>query len=285
MHRRDALLSASAVLAGLAGCVSGDTSDAGGTDPPDGDDPGTTAGTATPGDTATPSEYTVGSVELGALLPAVVETTSPDSIGVEGGDTRQYLYLTIGAGAEGDAPPIDEFAFALGGTEYDPKRYDNEFAHWRTGDGSQYAAADGEGWVLFELPATPEDAGGAALRWPGGEWTPEATLRERLAAPQPPTSVSVSVPGTVAAGEQPTITVTITNEGDLPAGVPIAINRVGPRVAYAPLKAGRPRVPPGETTTWEWTDGAVDLESGGESATYHVHWHAGDVSHEVAAAE
>lgn len=93
------------------------------------------------------------------------------------------------------------------------------------------------------------------------------------------------MPETVDAGAQPTLSLTATNAGEVAAGVPVAVNRSGPRVAYAPLTAARLTVPPGETRTWEWTDDAVELTADNQPATYHVHWHDGDVSGDVGVAE
>jgi len=273
MHRRDALVGTAGVVAALAGCLSDEGS-------PGGDDSDTDG---TDGRAETADDPRIDGVELDTLLPGVVETTSPDSVGVRGDADSQYLYLNVTVAEDADPIPGDDFTFALGGRDHGRATYDHEFEHWRSGDGSGYSSDTGTGWLLFELPEAPDDPGACALQWPGGEWAAGESLRERLVAPIPDTSVSVTVPETLAVGDQPTLSVTIANEGEYPVDVPLAVNRVGPRIAYAPLNAARITVPAGETTTWEWTDGGVDFASEEDSATYHVHWHEDSVSGDVEA--
>jgi hypothetical protein len=182
MRRRALLGGCAGALTGLAGCQS-TISEAGDTN------------------TATTAERPL-SVSLLALQPAVVSLQTADSLGVFGAD-RQFLVLDVTA-IDGDAPAVADLTFRFDGTEVSPSDPDNpDWSDYNPGE-TRHSADSGRGWVVFELPATG-DAGTAALTWPGGEWTPDAALRERIADPAPALSLEWSVPETATVGGSPTL--------------------------------------------------------------------------------
>ncbi|MFB6178799.1 MAG: hypothetical protein ABEI77_03630 [Halorientalis sp.] len=276
MRRRTLLSLCGACTVGLTGCLSES-----GRDQPTTADQSTDEVTSTD-DTADGGSAAV-SVAVDALQPGVITRISPDSIGV-GDDDGQYLYLTLDV-TSGESPAPDEFAFAFDGQSHSPYKTSKSYPLYRTveNQGSRYDAEDGVGWLLFELPGSG-DATNARFTWPGGEWRPDEMLRNRLAAPAPPLSVSVDVPETIERNSSPTLSVTITNDGDLPGRFVAGLNRSGPRIAYAPLARLTTLVTAGETKTVTYTDDGIywsDNESNGEaSGTYHLNWPGGDADQE-----
>lgn len=297
MKRRTFLATCgSAAAVAVAGCSGGgDGSDGGETDDPtrtatntptetDRSTP-TETQTETPTGTVEPTPTYQPSVSLGSLQPGVLILRT-DAIGVRD-RAGQYLYLDVSI-EEGDPPAKDEFAFQFGGDSYAPFT-ERTPVLWRdyNHDGA-YSKDRGEGWLLFELPATG-DAADAGLTWGFGneEWRPDGTVRERLAAFPPEFSASVSVPEAVPEGEKPTVSITATNEGDVPGHFVAGLNRSGPRVAIRPVKAASFRVPAGESKTWEHTDDTVSYRSSEEfgdgeaDMTYRVNLNGTDRSRDV----
>jgi len=242
MRRRTMLALAGTAAAGLAGCLSG--SDPGTAT----DDPGTD--TAPNTDAA---EYDV-TASVDALQPGVVTADSADSIGVTM-TAGQYLYADVAAESD-ERPAREEFAFAFDGAEYEPMEFEpaGQGDPYRLYQGNRgYSPEAGEGWLLFDLPGTG-DAADAKLTWPGGELVAEASLRERLGAPHPDLSATVTFPETLEQWESPEITVEVTNEGDVAGRYVAGLNRIGPMVAYAPVNAFSVLVPAGETVTETYAD-------------------------------
>lgn len=275
MRRRHLLALCGAGLAGLAGCASDQP-----TDDPSG--AGRSDGVDSPDDTATTPDRTPPAGSLAAsvlaLQPAVVTLATPDSLGVSGEPDTQYLFLSVAVTA-GDPPPRSALTFRFDGDEYGPLETEEPTAFWRRyhDEPSRYDADSGEGWVCFPLPATGASEG-AGLTWSGNVWVPPPGVRARLAAESPSLSVSWSVPGSVEAGSAPAVKISVTNEGERAGRFVGALNRSGPRVAYAPAASDSRLVPAGGTETWtpetdtlgdagEWseTDGPTE-------ATYHLHW-------------
>ena len=269
MNRRRVLASIGAGVGGLAGCLGG----------PGAESRAGSPATAPSGSTGTPRPDDVAlSVSLDRLQPGVVTMTAPDSIGVRDADGKQYCYLRLEVSA-GTAPARDDLAFRFDSEEYGPFE-DDRHRLWRAREeeNDRYDAERGAAWLLFSLPDSG-DASDAALTWADGEWRPGERLRRRLASPPPPLSLSWSVPETVPAGSEPTIDFEATNDGDLPARFVAGLNRIGPRVAYAPILALSRRIPPGETVAWEVTDsydvGSPGTEQAGDDEpdmTYSLDW-------------
>jgi hypothetical protein len=223
-------------------------------------------------------------VSLLSLQPAVVEFGT-DSVSLSD-DASQYLFVTL-AVEEGDPPAADEFTFHFDDTGTAPlapqKSYWNDYNPGET----RYSRDNGAGWLAFELPPTG-DASAAALRWPGGDWTPPGLLRQRLAALAPPLSLEWSVPETAEVLTTPTLTLTVTNDGGLPGRFVAGLNRTGPSVAYTPVTSVSRRVPAGETVTFEMTErfrlrspGADDVGDDDPDLTYILISVAGERRAEV----
>jgi hypothetical protein len=273
MRRRVLLAGCAGALGCFAGCLS---------DEPDSPADRSSRSETTETTTATPPSVSVSPL---SLQPVLVDMNSPDSIGVFGED-QQYLFLDIEVTGD-EAPATDEFAFNFDGRETTP--YDPDSGFWTDYNpvGLRYDSTRGEGTLAFELPATG-DASEAALTWAGGEWTPGATLRERLAAPAPPLSLEWSVPETAEVYDRPTLGFTVTNEGSLTGQFVAALNRTGPVIGYAPITSVLRTVPAGETISFEITD-TVDLRApatdrvGDDESdlAYTLDWAGGHLSREI----
>jgi len=293
MRRRDLLGTLAGLpAAGLAGCLGSDSGGGGETTtgtPPGGDtttEPTTTLSTTEP-PTATPTATPAGSVSVAvdALQPGVVALNTADSIGVTG-TGFQYLFLAVEA--ESPAPEPSEFAFRLE-DDHDPTGSDDLPRRWwliRRTDETLYDADRRAGLVVFELPNAASDAD-PALTWPGGEWRPDGRLRERLVTFDPPMSVELDGSETLEPGEEPTLSVTATNEGDVPGRFLAGLNRVGPSVAYTPVQRVSFPVGAGATETVTVTDDSIDVGGGvrdedvgdaEDDATYHLDWTGDRVS-------
>lgn len=295
MQRRTFLALSGSSIAGLAGCLS--ESPSSGTDPATeteatATDRLTTASTTedstTESDDSSPTETTVNatvSVNTDALQPGLVTMNTPDSIGVKE-TAKQYLVLQISA--EGTTLPTrDDFEFEFAGADFQPISSGPGRRIWRFygEEGKLYDADSGQGFVLFELPETnnvadASDSSEIALMWPGGEWRPDESLRERLVTPSPPLSVSVDIPDAIRTDEQPTVTITVQNEGDVAGRFVAGLNRVGPYVAHRPVARISMLVPAGETETWELRDDSImagdyseeDVNDGEPDIRYYLSW-------------
>lgn len=230
MHRRQFLALGGAVVS-AAGCQS--RSDGSVTPVPD----------AAIESTAT-DEPTDVAVERAAVQPGVVGPDSPDSIGVFDAD-GQHLLLTVSVRG-GRAIERSAFRFHFDGASYTPTELRNGL--YRGEWGVRYV--DGAGPLIFDL-AERGDPAGARLTWPGGEWTPPEPVRTRLAAPLPTFDASLDGPTTVTEADDPTITVSVRNTGDVPGQVALALNRTGPRIAYAPVTRIVADLDPGERASRE----------------------------------
>ncbi len=260
MNRRRFLLAAG-TAAGLAGCLGGPDTPATGT----ASSPTETTPASSP--TTEPATDSTGSAAIevidAAVQPGVVALTTPDSIGVFD-DAGQYLLVRLDSG-DGMPPTEGEFDLELDGDVYRPADFPAML--WRDGElGVGYSTEDGAGWLVFELPETAS-AEAVQLRWPGGQWTPPDRIRERLSAPLPTFDVQFSVPETVSRGETPTLSLTVTNTSDIPGRVVVVLNRVGPDVAYTPVRDVIWDLESGETRTEQW-DG--ESPAGDREVTYHL---------------
>jgi hypothetical protein len=260
MNRRQVLSLCGVGLAGLAGCQSGSDE---------------------PGPTETPTG-TVTQTPTGPELSVRVESLQPATIGLNVdaltvGGSGQFLYLALSV-TDGDPPARSDLTFRFDGREHSPVEPDpRDLYRAYTDDESVYK--DGQGWTLFELPEAG-DASDAALVWPGGEWQPGDQLRARLSAPEPPLSLSWTVPDTVVAGSQPTLEFAVTNDGDHVGQFVGGLNRKGWEYAYIPLEAIRKPIPAGETTSWTVLDengisASRYSDSGENEFTYQLAWTGG----------
>lgn len=288
MDRRTFVATGGLLVTGLAGCSGGDGSDPA-TD--DGNDPTTDGGAPTPGTTTQQTEQTTETtatygdldVSVEAVQPGVVELISPDSVGVHDA-SGQFVYVQVESGER--SPPREAFALRFDGRSHAPEKLDDyRLYRERNGEGV-YSRASGTGWILFALPETG-DASDAAVTWPGGEWALPERARERLASAPPELSVSVEVSDPLPVDEQPTLTVTVTNEGSTPGRFVAGVNRQGPMVAYIPVARLSVPVPVGESVSETITDSFFDtppaerLDDGEPDATYTVRWGSGSQDAEI----
>ncbi|MCJ0618428.1 hypothetical protein JZX76_02480 [Haloarcula hispanica] len=201
-------------------------------------------GTVTPMPSPSGSETDIGSPPSVTVTDAVVAPgvviPRTDSISVEptGG---QFLVLTTTIEGSG----VDRGAFSLrfDGATYSPETFRNGL--YRDGEwGRQFTEAGGP--LVFDLPETGS-ASDARLSWPGGEWTMPKTVQNRLEAPLPSFDVTLDGPERVTEPAMPTLEITVTNTGDTAGRYVLALNRTGPRVAYAPVGRFDRVLEPGET--------------------------------------
>ena len=279
MYRRSLLALGAAGLASVAGCASGDSRpDDGAT----GDQTPTATPDPTPTDTPTPEPATVERVSMAGLQPAYIALVSPDSIGVYGDSAGQSLFLSVTPGPA-NPPARSAFAFELDGSTAAPVAETPRV--WRRSEGQfgeAYTAETG-GWLLFDLPATAENPDSAQLTWPGGSWQLPASVRQRLASENPTFDVTVTAPETIPLGEQPAITVTVENTSSVPGTFLMAVNRVGPHIAYAPEAAVRRLLDSGETATVTVTPSFIDPEriQVGDTTVLKFDWYGGATEREL----
>lgn len=283
VRRRNFLAFSTLAMTGEAGC-SKPTETPGSTSSP-ASTVSTTANkqsTDTSTDSTTPTAASL-SAELDSLQPAVVIRRSADTIGVESVEGTQYLYLYVTV--ESGAPPAREaLQLRFDGQEFEPSSRDRELWRAYTHGNSRYDAESGRGWLLFDLPETGDASNVALIEADGpGEWpvvsTPSMNFDGRLRAKSPPLSVAWSVPDTVELGDTPTLSFTVTNEGDHDGVFVGALNRSGPSIARAPTAAIREVIPPGEPTTFKITD-SLEIGDPGEGNTadgeydmrYDLYW-------------
>lgn len=235
--KRRALLAFCGSLLAAPGCVSltGDALE--GTDtvtpapPPD---------TRTDDGTGTRAAVGAVTVESAAVQQGVVGPNSPDSIGVFD-DSERYLVVTVAVADP--APEREAFGLRVGDDVVRPATFTNGL--FRDGNwGVRYGSAGGP--LVFPLSTVDADAA-VRLEWPGGSWTPPARVRERLTARLPGFAVSLDGPRTVGPDDDPEITVSVTNVGSVEGRYVLALNRSGPRVAYAPVRRLAGDLGPGES--------------------------------------
>ncbi|WP_236035529.1 hypothetical protein [Haloarcula rubra] len=189
-------------------------------------------------------------VASAVVQPGVVAPDSPDSIGVFA-DAGQYLLVDVAV--DGPLPDRSAFECHFDGETHRPTAFTSGL--YRNGEWGAGYGDGSDGVLVFELPETG-DASDARLTWDHGEWVPPARVRSRLEAPLPSFSVALDGPTTVTAEDDPTVSVRVTNEGDRTGRYALALNRTGPRVAYAPVARIAGELGPGASTTRE-----VDAES------------------------
>lgn len=253
MFRRRFLTVAGSVLA-TAGCTAGPSTSDGGDDAP------TSSSSPTP--TTSGGQSVDVAVSEPSVQPGFVDLAT-DSIGVWD-DAGQYLLVHVDV-VDGEAPAWSAFALRFDGLPVEP--IEQPRGLWRDDDyGVEYRPEDATGWLVFGLPETGS-ATGSELQWPGGTWTPPARIRDRLAAPLPSFEGEFAAPATVDPGQGPTLSISATNTGDVAGNCVLALNRVGPNVAYTPVTDFVWDVEPGETRTTEWRGEPPKRD---RDVTYHL---------------
>ncbi|WP_178915533.1 hypothetical protein [Natronomonas gomsonensis] len=270
--RRRTLRALGATVAGtaLAGCLSDD-------EPTNEDGNGGDSGVSVQDVTAT---------------PAVVTLNSPDSYGTYGDRNEQLIIADITVESPDDHP-VSSFAVEAGGERYEVttdiyRGFELETfgkAYEPASDGptpSASASEDGEtgpssGWIAAYVPK-PLDADSARLTWDGGEHAVDDAVLELLNRPPATFDVTFEAPDSATVGETVTATVTVGNTADVDGTFVGAINRVGPRIAYAPETEVRLDIEAGENADWEYThslDSSELEEMEDPSMELHLVWRDG----------
>ncbi|WP_058366850.1 hypothetical protein [Haloparvum sedimenti] len=202
------------------------------------------------------------SVTEAGVFPGYV-TAGDDSIGTVDGAGQ---YLLVGTASTSERPSADEFAFSVDGETYTHEPSDARL-YWP----EELAATESFGkWLIFPLPETA-DATDARLSWPGGEWTPPERVRERLTEPLPDFEVTFDAPERVGPDESPTLSLSVHNPADVDGNTVLALNRVGPQIAYAPVREIVLECPPGETVDREFGAHSPHEPTDPREVTYHLH--------------
>lgn len=222
-------------------------------------------------------------VEDVTVRPGVVALDSPDSYGVFGGRDEQYLVAEVAVGTPEAVEPSDLVVETDGGefeTTVDVGRSGGRLANF----GDAYGTADGgSGWIAARLPK-PLDADRAALAWDGGEYSLGESVLERLNRPPTGFDVSFVAPSSASVGEDVTVNVAVVNTGGVDGTFVAALNRVGPRVAYAPETALALPVEAGAYAEWEYTYALDDpevAEMDDPSVQFHLSWRDGSPTRTV----
>lgn len=265
VSRRDALRLGAGSLAALAGCTSVIQDGGLQSATPETDGGGNSDGDADNDDGSD-------AVRDVRVMPSVV-TLATDSIGTSGGPDEQFVVVSLTAG--GDAS-IDRESVTLTADEavYEPNdlgtRGGHQGAVW---SGSQRTT---EPYLGFTVPK-PLVADAVVLEWGDDRYALGDAARRRLA--RPPTTFSVtafSSPPVVEPASEVDVTLSVANDGDHAGTFVGALNRVGPKVAYTPVRAVHLDLAPGESTTWTHRE-ALD-GSAGEAADFRLDWSAGNES-------
>lgn len=215
-------------------------------------------------------------VEDVTVRPGVVALDSPDSYGVFGGRDEQYLVAEVAVGTPGALEPSDLVV------ETDGDEFETTVDVGATGGqlpefGDAYGTTDdGSGWIAARLPK-PLEADHAAIAWDGGEYALEASVLERLNRPPTDFDVALGAPSVASVGDGVTVDVALVNTGGVDGTFVAALNRVGPRVAYAPEATVALPVAAGEYAEWEYTfeiDPEV-AEMDDPSVRFHLPWRDG----------
>ncbi|MFB6224190.1 MAG: hypothetical protein ABEH86_11035 [Haloarcula sp.] len=228
--RRRRLLELCGALVSGAGCQRPSESSDAVTPVPSPDAIGTSAETAA----SAQAEITDAAVTPAVVLP------NDDSLSVA---TTSGQYLVLNATVEGTPLDRSTFAFRFDGTAYKPSEFENGL--YRNGEWGRRFTETG-GPLVFDLPeiGTSTDA---RVTWPDDEWVPPEPVRTRLEAPLPSFDVTLDGPVRVDESDAPTLEITVTNTGDVSGRYVIALNRVGPRIAYAPVGRFDGELEPGDT--------------------------------------
>ncbi|WP_416839245.1 hypothetical protein [Haloferax sp. DFSO52] len=252
--RRGVLSLGGSTLALFAGCLSEAPSSEGESGTPESTRQANQTTTAPP--TTSPADITVSNVEV---APELVGLNSPDSIGTVGKRDEQFVLVTLLLGGE-SRPPVEEFSLSTDEGEFSPIPPDDlpAYGHlWGRGPayGSRAFKDDSKqsGYLVSRVPK-PLESSDVVFRGPGGQFTLGSNARETLARPPTEFAVSdVTAPETVESLTEMSISATIENVGSADGTFVGALNRVGPHVAYTPVKRVSLDLSAGESTTWTYS--------------------------------
>ncbi|MFD1513273.1 hypothetical protein [Halomarina rubra] len=243
--RRQFLLTGSAAVAGVAGCLttseessaSNRTDTTGSTDTPNRTDTATPAGTLAVSDTRTKSW--------------AIDYDFPDSKDVFGEHGKQYLLFDVAV--EGTTTvPYTEFELVAGDTTYQPTKYIGiADSPAPSGFGDRYTPTS-DGWVAFHVPE-PLDASSVVLRWPGGEYDVEDAFLDTLAEPPAEFAVREFAVGTADDGTRRRVTLTVENTGGVDGTFVALVAKEALDGDYFESVELSLDVPAGEAETWTRT--------------------------------
>ena len=278
--RRSVLGLGGSTLALLAGCLGSPV-------PSSDDESATTERPTQTTTTTTTSESAAVTVSNVQVTPELVGLNSPDSIGTYGDRTEQFLLVTILVDDE-TSPPVEDFTLSTDERDFSPIPPNELPAYGRLwGRGFAYGSESeetesGSGYLVFRVPK-PLESSEMVFRGPGGAFEFGSNVRERLARPPTEFTVSdVTAPETVESMTEMSISATIENVGSHDGTFVGALNRVGPHVAYTPVKRISVELAAGESKTWshsyrpKLTDG-----NGPMPMRFHLNWRDGSISTET----
>jgi hypothetical protein len=221
------------------------------------------------------------------VRPAVVALDSPDSYGVYGDRNEQYLIADVET-ADPGAYPADEFAIETPDGTHPATAGIGEDPWSLPGFGDAYGLPESDpaarGWIAVPLSKPLSGAEDARLVRPDGEHALPEAARARLVRPPTDFEVSFEAPESVSIGGTVTARVTVSNVGDVDGTFVAALNRRGPRIAYAPAEAIAISVPAGEIAVRKFefpvSDPEIaDLED--PSMRLDLRWRDGDRTRET----
>ncbi|SEH49504.1 hypothetical protein SAMN05192561_10384 [Halopenitus malekzadehii] len=292
-------------IASVGGCLGDVLSDGGGNgiDPSvTGTSTGTDDGKPTDGpDTPGGSDATGVTVHDLTVRPELVAMDSPDSYGVYGGRGSQYVVADVAVEDPTSSPP-DSFALETPAETFPATTGIGPSPGTLVDFGEAYGWPEPDpaerGWVAVPVPNPIPAASDARLVWGTDDGTGEGdgdgsagahvlAADTTAALERGPTdfAVSVDAPDAITLGETVTATIAVENVGDVDGTFVAAINRIGPRIAYAPEAAVSLSVPAGETATHTYEHAVTDpeiAEQEGPTLRLRIHWRDGDRSHDVA---
>lgn len=222
-------------------------------------------------------------VEDVTVRPGVVALDSPDSYGVFGGPDEQYLVAEVDVGTPEAVEPSD-LVVETDDDEFDVTVDVGEARGRLANFGDGYGTTDdGTGWVAARLPK-PLDSERAALAWNDDEYALGASTLEGLNRSPTDFDVLLDAPRVASVGDEVTVTVSLVNTGDVDGTFVAALNRIGPRVAYAPESSLVLPVETGEYVEWEYTYALDDpevAEMEDPFVRFHLPWRDGSLTRTV----
>jgi hypothetical protein len=205
---------------------------------------------------ATPAGDPDVTVESVVLQHGYATPTSPDSIVVTDAD---QAYLVVDVAVDGSLARED-LVLEIPDRTYTPE---TDLRLYRTEWGSETDYADGRdrGLVVF-APGLAGEGVDVRIAWPGGARSVEGDVRESLGRPAPTMSAALAMVTEHEGTEAPPVEIEVTNESDRQGRFLGALNRVGPRVAYAPIARVSGPFDAGETRTLTVEDSWSGLPEG-----------------------
>jgi hypothetical protein len=220
------------------------------------------------------------SMQFGAqtVLPEIVALNSPDSLGVYGNRSTQFLLVEIiRAGKK-----LPSLTLTVGRGSYKPLTQTGSGHPRIEGYGELYGAGeDDTGLAVFRLP-NPLRIGDRqlALSSSGGSQLLGASVRARLTRPPTSFAVAVETVDELSVGDAAELSVTVRNIGSVDGRFVGALNRAAPLIPYIPVAGLELAVPAGETSRWahEFEFDRKSIGDGQQAVAFRVDWRGGSAS-------